>query len=357
MDNVIDFINVNRDRYLEELKALLAIPEHQRAARARGRRDPLRRMVRRRDAPHRPAERAADRHAGQSGGLRRLAGRAGRADDSVLRPLRRAAGRSAEPVGVAAVRGDDPRRRDLRARLGRRQGPGVHALQGGRSAPETERPAAGEHQVHSRRRRGSRQRAPRRLHPRAQETSCSADVVVISDSAMFARGVPSICYGLRGLVYFQIDLRGSSTDLHSGSFGGAVANPAIRARAGARADEGSRRPHQDPRLLRRCRGAAGGGAAGVGDAAVQREAVQEGLRHPEAVRRNRLHDARADVGAADVRGQRSAVGLHRRRREDRAAGGGDGEGEHAARAESGSGQDRATCSRSTSGRSRRRPSS
>ena len=39
---------------------------------------------------------------------------------------------------------------------------------------------------------------------------------------MFARGVPSICYGLRGLVYCQIDLRGSSTDLHSGSFGGAV---------------------------------------------------------------------------------------------------------------------------------------
>jgi acetylornithine deacetylase/succinyl-diaminopimelate desuccinylase-like protein len=44
---------------------------------------------------------------------------------------------------------------------------------------------------------------------------------------MFARGVPSICYGLRGLVYFQVDLRGSSTDLHSGSFGGAVANPAF----------------------------------------------------------------------------------------------------------------------------------
>ena len=54
-----------------------------------------------------------------------------------------------------------------------------------------------------------------------------ADVVVISDSPMFARGVPSICYGLRGLVYFQIDLRGSSTDLHSGSFGGAVSNPAF----------------------------------------------------------------------------------------------------------------------------------
>src|ERR671912_102554 len=50
----------------------------------------------------------------------------------------------------------------------------------------------------------------------------AADVVVISDTSMFARGVPSICYGLRGLVYTQIDLRSSKTDLHSGAFGGAV---------------------------------------------------------------------------------------------------------------------------------------
>jgi acetylornithine deacetylase/succinyl-diaminopimelate desuccinylase-like protein len=42
---------------------------------------------------------------------------------------------------------------------------------------------------------------------------------------MFDRGVPSICYSLRGLVYFQIDLRGTKSDLHSGIFGGAVANP------------------------------------------------------------------------------------------------------------------------------------
>ncbi len=54
-----------------------------------------------------------------------------------------------------------------------------------------------------------------------------ADVVVISDSAMFDRGVPSICYSLRGLVYYQIDLRGTAGDLHSGVFGGAVANPAM----------------------------------------------------------------------------------------------------------------------------------
>jgi acetylornithine deacetylase/succinyl-diaminopimelate desuccinylase-like protein len=59
----------------------------------------------------------------------------------------------------------------------------------------------------------------------ARREQLAADVVVISDSAMFARGVPSICYSLRGLVYCQIDLRGTSSDLHSGIFGGAVANP------------------------------------------------------------------------------------------------------------------------------------
>ena len=62
---------------------------------------------------------------------------------------------------------------------------------------------------------------------RAHRDLLTADVVVISDSPMFERGIPSICYGLRGLAYFQIDVRGSNSDLHSGSFGGALANPAM----------------------------------------------------------------------------------------------------------------------------------
>jgi acetylornithine deacetylase/succinyl-diaminopimelate desuccinylase-like protein len=62
---------------------------------------------------------------------------------------------------------------------------------------------------------------------KANKEMLAADVVVISDSPMFDRGVPSICYGLRGLAYFQIDVRGTKSDLHSGSFGGAVANPAM----------------------------------------------------------------------------------------------------------------------------------
>ena len=69
---------------------------------------------------------------------------------------------------------------------------------------------------------------------------------------MFARGVPSICYGLRGLVYFQIDLRGSKSDLHSGSFGGAVANPAfvLAQMLAQMKDRGGR--IKIPGLLRRC---------------------------------------------------------------------------------------------------------
>ena len=54
-----------------------------------------------------------------------------------------------------------------------------------------------------------------------------ADAVIISDSAMFAPGLPSILSSLRGLAYFQIDVQGPSTDLHSGSYGGAVINPAM----------------------------------------------------------------------------------------------------------------------------------
>ena len=52
-----------------------------------------------------------------------------------------------------------------------------------------------------------------------------ADVVLISDTAMFAPGVPSITYGLRGLAYAEVTLQGPSRDLHSGIYGGGVENP------------------------------------------------------------------------------------------------------------------------------------
>ena len=63
------------------------------------------------------------------------------------------------------------------------------------------------------------------IQAHADQLKC--DAVVISDSAMFAPGLPSILSSLRGLAYFQIDVQGPATDLHSGSYGGAVMNPAM----------------------------------------------------------------------------------------------------------------------------------
>ena len=53
----------------------------------------------------------------------------------------------------------------------------------------------------------------------------ACDAVFISDSAMYSPGQPSLIYGLKGLAYMEIKVSGPNRDLHSGSFGGGVANP------------------------------------------------------------------------------------------------------------------------------------
>lgn len=53
----------------------------------------------------------------------------------------------------------------------------------------------------------------------------AADTVLISDTALFAPGIPSLVYGLRGMAYVEITLTGPDRDLHSGVYGGAVENP------------------------------------------------------------------------------------------------------------------------------------
>jgi acetylornithine deacetylase/succinyl-diaminopimelate desuccinylase-like protein len=55
----------------------------------------------------------------------------------------------------------------------------------------------------------------------------ACDGVVISDSAMFAPGLPSILSSLRGMAYFEINVQGPSGDLHSGMYGGGIMNPAM----------------------------------------------------------------------------------------------------------------------------------
>jgi acetylornithine deacetylase/succinyl-diaminopimelate desuccinylase-like protein len=51
-----------------------------------------------------------------------------------------------------------------------------------------------------------------------------ADVALVSDTELFAEGLPTLCIGLRGLIYTEIEARGPSRDLHSGMYGGAAPN-------------------------------------------------------------------------------------------------------------------------------------
>jgi acetylornithine deacetylase/succinyl-diaminopimelate desuccinylase-like protein len=61
------------------------------------------------------------------------------------------------------------------------------------------------------------------VHQNADRLAC--DFAVISDTSQFAPGIPAITYGLKGLAYFELAVRGAKSDLHSGMFGGTVTNP------------------------------------------------------------------------------------------------------------------------------------
>jgi acetylornithine deacetylase/succinyl-diaminopimelate desuccinylase-like protein len=52
-----------------------------------------------------------------------------------------------------------------------------------------------------------------------------ADVALVSDTALYAEGMPTLCIGLRGLVYMEVECQGPARDLHSGLYGGAAPNP------------------------------------------------------------------------------------------------------------------------------------
>jgi acetylornithine deacetylase/succinyl-diaminopimelate desuccinylase-like protein len=60
---------------------------------------------------------------------------------------------------------------------------------------------------------------------RKQKTKLKADFALVCDTELFAPDIPTLCVGLRGLVYTEIQARGAKTDLHSGVYGGAAPNP------------------------------------------------------------------------------------------------------------------------------------
>jgi acetylornithine deacetylase/succinyl-diaminopimelate desuccinylase-like protein len=226
MNNVIDFINVNRERYLDELKALLAIPsisalpEHAGDVRrcAEWCVDEMRRVglenARLIETPGNPVAYADWLHAPGAPTILFY----GHYDVQPVDPLNLWQSPPFEATirdGEIYARGSADDKGQVFMHL---KAVEAHLKQNGKLPVNIKFMLEGEEEV------GSEHLDD---FVRSHKSDLAADVVVISDSPMFARGVPSICYGLRGLVYFQIDLRGSSTDLHSGSFGGAVANPAF----------------------------------------------------------------------------------------------------------------------------------
>ena len=53
----------------------------------------------------------------------------------------------------------------------------------------------------------------------------AADIILVSDTTMISESVPSINCGMRGLSYVEVKVTGPKKDLHSGHYGGAIANP------------------------------------------------------------------------------------------------------------------------------------
>jgi len=226
MNNVIDFINVNRDRYLDELKALLAIPsisalpEHAADVKrcAEWCADEMRRIglqnVHLIPTPGNPV--VYGDWLGAVGAPTILF--YGHYDVQPVDPLNL----WETPPFEATIRDGEIYARGSADDKGQVfmhfKAIEAHLKQNGKLPVNIRIILEGEEEVGS---------ANLDNFILSNKDTLKADVVVISDSPMFARGIPSICYGLRGLVYCQIDLRGSSTDLHSGSFGGAVANPAF----------------------------------------------------------------------------------------------------------------------------------
>ena len=226
MDKVIDFINVNRERYLEELKAFLAIPSISALPQHAGDvkhcadwcADEMRRIgmqnVKLVDTPGNPV--VYGDWLGAPGAPTILF--YGHYDVQPVDPLEL----WESPPFEATIRDGEIYARGSADDKGQVfmhfKAIEAHLTQNGTLPVNMKIILEGEEEVGS---------VNLDNFIREHKSELGADVVVISDSPMFARGVPSICYGLRGLVYFQIDLRGSNTDLHSGSFGGAVVNPAF----------------------------------------------------------------------------------------------------------------------------------
>ena len=258
--------------------------EHQRAARACRRRAALRRVVRGRDAADRAAERAAVRDARQSHRVRRLARRGGAPtilfyghyDVQPVDPL----DLWQSPPFEATIRDGEIYARGAADDKGQvfmhLKAIEAHLKQNGRLPVNIKLILEGEEEVGSANLDDFVKANKERAEGRRRRHFGFRDVRA-------RRAVDLLRLARAGLLPGR-----SARQQHRPAFGrvrGRARQPRLRARAAVVADEGSKRPHQDSGLLRRCAATAGRGTPGLGAAALQREAVPQGLRHSKGARR------------------------------------------------------------------------
>ena len=155
------------------------------------------------------------------------------------------------------------------------------------------------------------------LAEHADRLAC--DCVVISDGGQFAPGMPAITYGLRGIAYYELRVTGPNRDLHSGSFGGSVTNPAnalAKILAGLIDDQGrvTIPGFYDDVVPLTDRERKEMAALPFDEKEYFEQRRRDGRR-----RRSRLHRAGAPLGAAHLRHLRPVERLPGRRGEDRSA--------------------------------------
>ena len=174
---------------------------------------------------------------------------------------------------------------------------------------------------------------------KSHKEKLKADALVVSDTAMLAKGVPSITYGLRGLELLPDRNYGSGAGLALGSFW----------RRGSESDHDFGRddretarqefPRGRSRVLRRCRHGVAPGAQGAQFAAVEGKGIPQDGGRAGAGGEKGLHDRRAALDAPDAGAERNLGRVYGRRRKDGDPVEGLREIFHAPGAESGSGED------------------
>ena len=121
---------------------------------------------------------------------------------------------------------DRARQQYLCPRRGRRQRPALDGDEGHRVSDEgAQRQAAAQCEIHDRGRGRSRWRVHRRLTCAKQKPSSKPTSLWSAIPSCSRPDLPTLCVGLRGLVYTEIEAVGAKTDLHSGMYGGAAPNP------------------------------------------------------------------------------------------------------------------------------------